>query len=433
MRKHVISCCIWLMAFTPSLSVGAQPAQPDTVATGRITLVQALARVYRDNPELWKLRQERKIWDARILQAGLGSNPELTFVSEDFAGSAAFTDDRFSQFTLGLAQTWLLGNKLEYRHQLASLHQKQAYWDYRIQLQTLGFEVYQHYARLYNLAAEQKLLEELIVQAKEVHQLMSLKVEAGKLPPAALLQSELALKHLQQEIGAIKLRWQLEAQALSSLWGGISPDFTQLSGEWLQSELISLRALEKELQGHPRLARWQVEHEQRQLAWNVEQSQTVPDLNLSGGLRHHPPFDWGLVLSMGLTLPSANRNQGNIEKARLRQEMWATEKNLEERSLQAQLIQAYTLAQGEGQHLQLLREQVSLSQAQNQVALKAFASGKTGYLEVLISTQNLVLLRRQAIEVEGVYQQAMIQVLAYTQNLMPENLNTEKNNWGEKP
>ncbi|HEY9841683.1 MAG TPA: TolC family protein, partial [Candidatus Obscuribacterales bacterium] len=408
-----ISFLIWPL---PCLAQTALPPVSENAPAASLTLPQALSRVYHDNPLLWKMRAEQRILEARILQASLGPNPEFTFLSEDFAGSAAFSQDRFTQFTLGLVQTLVLGDKVALRTRLAQVQQQLLYWDYRLQLQELGAQVYRAYARLQNLEAEQNLLATLMANAREVDALLNLAVARGKLAPTVLLQSELALKVLETEASRLQLQARLQNQELAALWGTAEADFS-VPGGTLEIELAPLASLEQALPRHPRLARWALDRQQRQLALDAARAQAAPDLSLAGGVRYHPPLDWGMVLSLDIPFPFANGNQGNIEEARLRQEMWATERDQEERALQGLLRRAYAQAQGLALQLELLTQQVSLAQAQQQAAIKAFAAGKTGYLDVLTATQNLVQLSRQRVQTQGEHRLALIEVLSYTVEL----------------
>lgn len=385
-----------------------------------LSLDQALNRVYRDNPSLWQLRQDQALWQARILQAQLGPNPELSLMNEDFAGSAAFTQDRFTQFTLALAQTLVMGNKIEYRTRLTQIQQQLSYWDYRLQLQTLGAEVYRNYVGLLNLEAEHRLVLELMANARAQHDLLGKTVQAGRLAPSVLLQSESTIKSFEAEALALELTSQTRRQELARLWGTGDVDFNQLSGSLPLAGWGSFDSLETNLKLHPRLARWQLESQQRQLAFDAAQAQTAPDVNLSGGLRYHPPLEWGLVFSVGIPLTIANRNQGNIEEARLRNESWAKERELEAADLRAQLRQAYDQAQGQAKLIEILNSQVELGEAQREAALKAFTGGKTSYLELLMASQTRDQLRRRLIDAQGKRLLAVAEVLALTQELLPD-------------
>ena len=402
---------VWSLCALTAFGAQAQSASPSpqptptALPTDSLSLEEALRRVYQEHPALWRLRQEQALWSARVLQAGLGTNPEFTLSGEDFAGSAAFTSDRFTQFTLGLAQTLVLGNKVEARVRLARVQRH---------------EVYQTYARLLTLQAEQSLLAELVANALAQHALFVKAVNAGRIAPSALLQSESQVKTLEAEALSLELQARSQRQTLTQLWGGSTPDFIQLSGELPLSGWGGWDSLQAGLQTHPRLARWELEGQQRQGALDAARAQTVPDINLSGGLRYHPPLDWGLVLSLGVPFQIANGNQGQIEEAQLRNESWQHERLLEERSLLGQLRQAYDQAQGQAQLMALLREQVTLGQAQLEAANKAFIGGKTGSLEVLLAAQHLHQLRRKLTTAQGERLLAVVEVLALTQELLPE-------------
>ncbi|PKL76606.1 MAG: hypothetical protein CVV27_09390 [Candidatus Melainabacteria bacterium HGW-Melainabacteria-1] len=403
----------WLGHAGPAMAQSA--AAVPMAETG---LDELLARVYSEHPELRGLRLEQQLWAARALQAGLGPNPELSLSGEDFVGSAAFTQERFTQFTLELAQSLPLGDRIERSRQLAQFNQQLAYWAYRVRLQELGAQVYIAYARLLALQAQQGLAAELIRSAQEIHALMQRAVAAGKLAPSVLLQSELEIAAAQADAVRLALVRQGELRDLALLWGGSDTELAALKP--LSPGLPALETLRAQLVSHPRLARWDTERAMRQAALDVARAQGVPDLTLSGGLRYHPPLDWGAVLSLGLPLPFANANQGHIEEARLRQQNWEQERALEARQLLSHLTSAYAQLQAHHSLLGILREQVRLAGEQQQAADKAFAAGKTGYLEVLTAWRNQVQLRRQFVQAQGELLLAEVEVLTSARILYPQ-------------
>lgn len=388
-----------------------------------LSLEQSLQRVYRDNPRLWQWRQEQTLWASRELQAGLGFNPELSLVSEDILGSAAFTSDLFTQFTLSLAQTMILGDKQNARVRLIQLQKQLAFWDYKLQLQTLGLEVHQAYIRLLALQAEQQVLSDMQANAQEVQRLLSRAVAVGKLSPAVLIQSELALKKLSAASHYVEVQFQSERQSLAALWGATEPDFGQLDPGLNLGGGRSLGELEQALLQHPRLARWELDAEYRQGVLSEAESQAIPDLNLSGGFRYHPPLSWGAVFSIGMPITAFNSNQGKIQEARLRQKMWLKERQIEENRLRSQFKQAYTKAQGLSQWLTLLKQQQDLAQTQYQLALKSFQAGKISSLELLNSSQNLYLFSQQLAQAQGESLLARAELMFYTDDLMPQAKN----------
>lgn len=387
-----------LMILNPALALAQgdlpKPENRDITDTKTISLEDALKRVYQHSPQIWKLRADYKLWDARILQAGLGPNPELSLVAEDILGSAAFTSDRFTQVTLGLAQNIVLGDKLHFRTRLAQFKQQLQYWDYLVQVQDLGTQVYTHYAQLLNLQAEQTLLQDLIANAQSTHQLLSLSVAHGKLAPSVLYQSELTLKSLEAEQYQLGIKHNIGRQNLAALWGETRSDFV-LALPATAMPMGSFEQFKQALEQHPRLARWQLEQEQRQWAVKAAQAESVSDVNLSGGLRYHAPLDWGLVLSLNWALPVTNLQQGHLEEARQRQAMWQKEQEIEVQSLEQSLLQNYEMTMAYQQLRELLKHQVQLADLQQSTVQKAFKAGKISYLEVLQAAQHWMQQYRQ--------------------------------------
>ncbi len=421
----LMSCILLVNPDLPAWSQNAEVFSADAKPEPRLSLEQALQRTYRDNPRLWQWRQEQTLWNSRELQAGLGLNPELSLVAEDLLGSAAFTSDLFTQFTLSLAQTLILGDKQNARVRLIQLQKQLAYWDYKLQLQNLGLEVHQTYIRLLALQAEQQVVSEMQANAQEVQRLLARAVAVGKLAPAVLIQSELALKKLDSEALRLQIQSQSERHSLAALWGATEPDFSQLNQSLNLSGGRSLSDLEQAVLKHPRLARWELDSEYRQSLLKEAESQAIPDLNLSAGFRYHPPLSWGAVFSIGLPIPAFNSNQGKIQEARLRQQMWLKERQLEENRVQGLFKQAYTQAQGLSQWTVLVKQQQDLAQNQYQLALKAFQAGKIGSLELLYSAQNLYLLSQQLAEAQRQSLLARVDLLFYTDDLMPESQGLE--------
>ncbi|MGV3527181.1 MAG: TolC family protein [Candidatus Sericytochromatia bacterium] len=405
-----------------------------TSPTPVVSLQHVLQRVEQDNPELAQLRQEQALWESRVLQAGLGPNPELSLVGEDFAGSAAWTADRFTQLTLGWAQLWVLGDKAQRRVELARINQRLGAWHYRVRRQELLHQAYRGYAELLGLRQQATLLAENRANAEALQALLSRSVAAGKLAPSTLWTAEQSVRSLETAELHNRLQFQARASALASLWGDPGTGWSQaeISADLAADlpdvalHLESRAALLARLPQHPRLARWQTERALREAAVGSAEAQAVPDLNLSGGLRYHPPQEWGLVMSVGVPLTLANANQGQIAEARLHLEQLQAEQARDLRQLQGTLLSAHAQASGQLQLLAQLRQQLDLALLQQQGTQKALSAGKITALEALLQQEQLFQLRRQLAEAEQALRWAQIDVLAASRELAVENLSLER-------
>lgn len=406
------------LSLTPALAQTLSPTANQTAST--LTPSQALNRAWRGNSTLRQLRRDYARARARLIQAGVLPNPEFGMVAEDFAGSAAFTDDRFTQFTLEWVQTLPLGDRLERAKRLAELEAELLGWEYRSEQLQLAREVYLAHGRLRYLAARLALAQELLANARETLRLIEAQLEAGKQPPVAALQARQQVISLEAEVLDLSSQQQVAALELSSLWGGTSLEGLTIAGALSPpGPLLGIDLYQQRLPEHPLVARWQLEGEARQVALAAAQAQTSPDLTTSGGLRYHPPGDWGVVASVTLPLPLYNQNKGNIEDARLRQSTLAAERDQDLAQLGSQLRRAHEAYSGAYRRWTLYRNQLQLAQEAFRIAMIVFEAGKSGYLEVLQSQQSYFDARRNLIETHWALEQAKTTLRTLTLDLDP--------------
>lgn len=382
-----------------------------------LSLPAAVQLAYRQHPELRKLRRDYARAAARLSQTGLLANPELQFIGEDFAGSAAFTDDRFTQFTLELAQQLPLGDRLGHARELARLSQQLLVWDYRLELLRVARDVALAYARIQALQARRELGLDLLTNARATAELIELRVEAGKQPPVAGFQAREAVQALEAEQAGLDSQMRLAKLQLAALWGGQpAPASLGLPVRPLAA-LPAIEALRPRLAQHPQIARWQPEQDYRRENRLDAQAQALPDLSLGGGLRYHPPLDWGLVVNLGLPLPLFNSNQGNIAEARLREETLAQEREQELRGLDSALDQAYEKYQGAFRQTLLYRNQLNLVTEVFRLDGITFREGKTDALALLRSQEKLFAVQRELLASQAAAAEARVELDYLIQNL----------------
>lgn len=404
---------------TPALAQ-TLPVAPSASSMPALTPSQALNRAWRGNPALRQLRRDYARAQARLQQIGLLPNPELGWTAEDFAGSAAFTEDRFTQFTLEWIQTLPLGGRLERARRLAELESELLGWEYRIQQLRLAREVYVAHARLRYLAARLVLARDVLSNARETASLIQARVDAGKQPPVAALQANEQVLDLEAEVLDLVSQQRVAALELSTLWGGTSLEGLGAAGGLTRPvPLVEAGIFRMRLSRHPRVARWQLEGEARQEAVAAAEAQATPDLTASGGLRYHPAADWGVVASLTLPLPMFSRNQGTIEDARLHEKTLAAEREQDLQQLGSELERAHEAYSGAYQRWELHQRRLQVTSEAFRIALIVFDAGKSGYLEVLQSQQSYFEARRDLIETQWEIEQAQITLRTLTSDLDP--------------
>lgn len=381
---------------------------------------EALNRAWKSNAVLRQLRREYARAAARLKQAGLLPNPELGWVAEDFAGSAAFTDDRFTQFTLEWIQTLPLSDRLSHQRRLAELELELLEWQYRLQLVRLSREVSLEFNELRYLGLRLELAQEALANARKIQTQIEARVQAGKLAPLAALQARQQTLALESETLEINSQRRLKILALAGLWGDSDPPELNVSGSLpIPQKPAAFEHYASGLNRHPQLARWQPESHYRQEFLQAAQSQSQPDLTAAGGVRYHPPADWGLIASVNLPIALYNQNQGAIEDARLRQASLASEREQDLRQLSTELRQAYQAASSAYIQWELKLQQLQLAKEEFRMAVLVFEAGKSAYLEILRSQQSYFELRRQLLESLWQSAQARISLQSLTQDFEP--------------
>jgi len=304
----------------PHLSAPAPGTSLHQEPTDVITLPQALALALLQNPELSAFAWEVRAAEARTLQAGLRPNPELGLDVENLAGTGAFRGGRSAETTLRLSQVIELGGKRSRRLRVAALEHDLAAWDYEKKRINVLTAVAQAFVK--GLRAQERLgaEEDLVRLAAQVLATVAERVKAGKASPVEEIKAGVAVST--SRVARERARSELEAtrKRLAATWGSSMPVFQKAEGAF---EIVtvppSAEALAERIVQNPDLARWGTEIQQRQAAVELAQTQKIPDLTASGGVRHlHESHDAAFVLALSVPLPVVNRNQGTILEAQYR-------------------------------------------------------------------------------------------------------------------
>lgn len=407
----------------PSNSVTAVNPRGTEDPTDVISLRQALSLALMKNPRLavfsWKVRAR----EARILQAGLLPNPELTIAVENFAGSGAFRGFAGAETTISLGQLIELGGKRRLRQRLAALDRDLAGWKYESErLQVYG-TVASAFVSI--LAAQERvaLAEELIRIDEEAIETVARRVRAGAVSPVEATRARVALATAQ--LDREKARHDLAAarHRLAATWGSRAPTFSGVTGNLLDVVAPpSLAGLMTKVESNPAVALWVSEIEQRKTTVALEEAQSVPDVTVGGGLRlvHEGP-DVAFVAEVGIPLPIFDRSQGAILEARHRVAMAEQERRAAEVELSVGVGTTYeSLLSAFHEKTILESEVIPEAQRAFDTAGEAYRRGLFRYLDVLDAQRTLFELRGRLVDALENYHQAA----AAMERLIAQPLNT---------
>lgn len=373
---------------------------PAACAQTGLTLAEALARTLRDSPELAPYAYQQRAAEADKLQAGLRPNPELGVTLENFAGTGEERGTRSLESTLSLSQLIELGGKRRERVAVADSSLLRVAGDYDVARLDALAETTRRYIDVVRAQDEIGLAQRAIDLAKQTGDAVERRIRAGAASTAernrariASMRADLELQRSQGELDSRRV-------ALSAMWGQSAPDFPALAGDLgTLPPLVDFERFAARLEQSPDLVRYTQERRLREAEVRLAQAEAVPDLTISGGVRRlETGPDYGLVASLNLPLPFANRNQGAIAAAQARVALSESERA-------AALLRARTVLYGLYQSALQARRQAqalrgdAVNEAEQALTLtqKGFANGRYSLIELADVQRQVLELRSQGL------------------------------------
>ena len=381
--------------------------------TGVLTLRQALAAALLCSPDLASSSYGVRSAEAGVLQASLPPNPELSAEMENFSGSGSARDFEIAETTMALSQTIELGGKRGKRMHAARLAADLAGWEYETRRIDVLTEVAQ---RFVDVAAAQRRLElarQEVELADQVFTMVAERVKAGKVPPVEQTKSRVLLATNRAALERARRQLLSARQRLVATWGSTQPAFDSVSGDLDRLTPIPTReSLLARLSQNPDLARWCAEISLRHAELAVARSKSVPDLTVSGGVRHFAETsDVGGVAGLAISIPIFDRNQGEVRQARYSVLRSLAERQAAETRGRAALEEAYQNLSTAYETATTLRTEV-LPGAEEafSVTNASYTEGKLPYIDVLDAQRTLHEARGQYIDALVEYHKAVADV-----------------------
>jgi cobalt-zinc-cadmium efflux system outer membrane protein len=392
----------WYRLTPPTLAQAASGEKriaSDSPAT--LALAQALARVFARNPELQVSELEIQAASARVSQAGVKPNPEITAEAENlstFGGAGLF---QYTESTLQVSQRLELGGKRGLRIRAAEKNVTIATSQLEVKKADLVTATSQAFA---DVLAEQERVrnqEELSRLARQSHLIVVERVAAGKVSPVEQTRAAVALAsaQLEEEKG---LRALVAAKdRLAALWGGSYREIEAVQGSFA-IPLVRAETLAACLMNNPDLKLAAAAVESRDAALALELASRKPDLTFSAGFRRLSLDDKN-VLVAGISIPLTifDKRQGAIAEARIRLSQSRSEQQAAELRLHAGLTQA------RHDHEIALLEAAVLTESALPAAREAAAAIEEGYRLGKFDFLNVLDAQRTFAELQGKFIEAV--------------------------
>lgn len=276
-----------------------------------LTLTQALEEAEARSPAVTAARARVQAAVARIRQAGVRSNPELSIEVENFLGTGDLAGLKATETTVAVNQRLDLGGRRRARVTAAQAELAAEQVRLGIARADLAQSVREQFARAVVARERLSLAEDNEAGARELARIAQILVENGRDPPLRAIRARSAATQAAAELEAARAAELSSRATLVSLFGATDPVQT-LSGDLLDltpSQVDPEQSLEVLLAEAERIA--------AEAALAQEQAASRLDPAVGLGVRHVREIgSVALVAGVSLPLPVFDRNRGNIEAAR---------------------------------------------------------------------------------------------------------------------
>jgi outer membrane protein, heavy metal efflux system len=416
-RRFRITSISFLLSLATAHAVCAFGSQPKGSGEA-ITLARALALTLERSPQLAAFSWDIRAAEARILQAKLLPNPEISWEGEDFTRAGVQSATESIQNTLVLSQLIELGGKRSLRVREAQFDRRAADWDYQakrlevLKSTTLAFIDVLSGQRKVSLAEENVQLAEREIPVTQK------KVEAGQASNVELIRTNTEVATARIELTEATHDLEAARVNLAAQWGAKTATFASVSGNLEQLRPIpSLESLKAKLQANPELAKWGTERQKREATLNLARAEGKPDLTVDAGPRllGASHADMTLVAGFSIPLPLWNRNQGKIAEAEANVAKTSDEQAAAEAGAYAELNEAYQTLQRAAEEVRILRDTV-LPGAKSVVdqTTEGYATGRFSQLDVLDAQKSYIETRTRYVRALSDFQKAAAQIDALT-------------------
>ena len=380
---------------------------------GVINLGEALACALMSNPELGVFSWEKRVFDAKELQASLSPNPEFQAEVEDVGGSGERSGFDGAETTLQLSQLIEMGDKRRKRVEVASLEKRLAGFDYEGKRLDVLAKTTRSFVEVLAAQHRLELSDELVRLSEQLHNAVAQRVEAGKDSPVERTKAAVVLSTVGIANKQAKQNLDAARKQLAAAWGSGEPGFESVAGDLDSiSALPSWGDLKELTCRNPDVARWDVELEHRRAALKLEKAKKISDVTVSGGMKRLGEVnDTALVFGISIPIPIFDRNQAGVLEARYELAKAVEQRNAAEVTIGVELSRAYqALSNAFTQATELKSSVLPGAGSVLGSAAEGYRQGKFDYLEVLDAQRTLFEARDRYIDALESYHTARADV-----------------------
>ncbi|MCC6256554.1 MAG: TolC family protein [Ignavibacteriaceae bacterium] len=358
----------------------------------KITLIEAVETAMKNNPNLTVYKYEIESLEKQKIQAGLIPNPEANFEAENFLGGKELSGFKGSEYTLSVSQLFELGGKRRNRIKLAENHVTSSKGEYDLRRIDLIASVKSVYLNLYRITKQIELQKQFIKLNEEILATVTRRVEAGRTSPAEESKVKVALINSRIELDRLERQSSSASSTLSSLLGTTARQYEPVFDFY--ENIVSLPNREDvidSLEQIPLINIIESERVLRSAKLELEKSQALPDLTISGGVRYLNELNTNsFIAGVSMPIPFFSRNQGNIQSAEVLLQQVDEIKNARILSVVSNINSSFNnLLSAYNNSIRLKEEIIPESEKAYEITRQGYLQGRFAFIDLLDAQRTL--------------------------------------------
>lgn len=322
---------------------GAQQAKPAT-----LTIHQAEELFFKNNFLLLAQQYNIDKAGAQVVQAKLYPNPQISADIIGYQGqdNVYFPSGQKNNLAAGLEQLILLGGKRKAQIALAKLDKQKAEADFTDLSRNLQLQIWQSFFTLHN---QQKIIEKYDRMLEKLDNLISgyeIQVAKNNVALKDLVRLKSVYVKISNDKSEESAAMTQEQQKLNTLLGISEPVQTVYTADdagKFGSALISYEdLLQKSIANRPDYKGAQLGAEAAKVNLSLQKRQAIPDVTFRMGYNQKgDAFNNQYNVGLGIPLPLFDRNQGNIQAAKIEKEQQEKGISYKELEIKNEALAAY--------------------------------------------------------------------------------------------
>jgi len=378
-----------------------------------LTLDQAIVNVLEHNPVLKAADYEAQAAAARIRAARLSPAFKTAIVFENFAGSGILSGSDVLESTLSLSKVLELGDKARLRGEVAQSEAMLLRNEQDARRLDLLADTTKRFLQVIIDQERLVIAKESLALAEHTHNVVQLRVKAGKSADAELRRVKIALARQKLEIEHAEHVLATSRLKLATMWGETHVHFSRAEAQLFEIEhAVPFEKLVQLLERNPDLVLFATQKRLAETRIQLARSRKKADIEIVGGLRHlNITDDTGLVMSLNIPLGNRTRAAPRIEEAEMGDLRNPYDLELRRLELYATLYEVHQELKHAIDAVSTLQATIlPLAESALQDYGKGYAAGRYSLLELNVAQRTLLDSRLEHVMAAADYHRYRIEI-----------------------